>query len=261
MAVKHTPLTKDEIISIIGEENYPNLGQTFTNQISYQYYLSFPEVNQRKVGKANNLQERMTTLCKEWGPIDLANSWYTVHRYDTVVKEEKSLHRQLKTYKIPEDIIGHADGYTEMFRTSVDEALQNFLDKNTIYHFDESYDIVNKTAKVSEKYVPNEMTYLSFFIDKKKADSFCSTYSKKTSNDKLLDAVKNYSKHCKLSKVDITIETYKKSQNEEIVGMPLSKVSETELINSFPKILKTKVEKGYINTGTAIKYLIDFAVT
>lgn len=88
---------------------------------SFLYFVIFPKFQYLKIGKSDNIENRMLGIKKYWGDIDYENSYYLCLPTEKVFKIEKALHNLLEKYKI-KNISG--DGFSEIFDLQVlDSAL------------------------------------------------------------------------------------------------------------------------------------------
>lgn len=83
---------------------------------SFLYFVIFPNYKYLKIGKSNNIENRMLSIRHLWGDIDYENSYYLELPTSKVFKIEKALHNLLDDFKIT-NISG--DGYTEIFSLDV----------------------------------------------------------------------------------------------------------------------------------------------
>ena len=81
-------------------------------ETSHLYLLVFPARKMIKIGKANNIYNRIQALKKYWGEVDYENSYRLVMPQGEVFKLEKTLHYLLAQYQTGTDA---GDGYTELF--------------------------------------------------------------------------------------------------------------------------------------------------
>ena len=79
---------------------------------SHLYLLLFPAKKMIKVGKANNIYNRIQPLRRLWGEVDYVHSYRIVLPQSEVFKLESMLHFLLANYKTDIDA---GDGYTELF--------------------------------------------------------------------------------------------------------------------------------------------------
>ncbi|MGX5055529.1 GIY-YIG nuclease family protein [Enterobacter asburiae] len=79
---------------------------------SFLYLLLFPAKKMMKVGKANNIYNRIQSLKRFWGDVDYAHSYRIALPQSEVFKLEKMLHFLLAKYQTGIDA---GDGYTELF--------------------------------------------------------------------------------------------------------------------------------------------------
>lgn len=91
---------------------------------SFLYFVIFNNCNYLKIGKSNNIENRMIKIRHLWGDIDYENSYCLELPTSKVFKIEKALHNLLDDFKI-KDISG--DGYTEMFSLDVLETALAFI--------------------------------------------------------------------------------------------------------------------------------------
>lgn len=80
---------------------------------SFLYLLLFPAKKMMKVGKANNIYNRIQSLKRVWGDVDYAHSYRIALPQSEVFKLEKMLHFLLAKYQTGIDA---GDGYTERRR-------------------------------------------------------------------------------------------------------------------------------------------------
>ena len=96
------------------------------NQIdSKLYILIFPEKDVLKIGKANDIASRISTLKRYWGAVDHKNSCYLKAPESTVFKIEKSLHLLLEARRVDFDF---GDGKTEFFSIDALELVKKYLE-------------------------------------------------------------------------------------------------------------------------------------
>lgn len=79
---------------------------------SLLYLLLFPANKMIKVGKANNIHNRIQSLRRFWGEVDYERSYQIALPQSEVFKLEKMLHFLLAKYQTGIDA---GDGYTELF--------------------------------------------------------------------------------------------------------------------------------------------------
>mgnify|MGYP004707864913 CR=1 FL=1 len=79
---------------------------------SHLYLLIFPSNKMIKVGKANNIYNRIQSLSRYWGEVDYEHSYRIALPQSEVLKLEKILHFMLAKYQTGIDT---GDGYTELF--------------------------------------------------------------------------------------------------------------------------------------------------
>lgn len=79
---------------------------------SLLYLLLFPANKMIKVGKANNIHNRIQSLRRFWGEVDYERSYQIALPQSEVFKLEKMLHFLLSKYQTGIDA---GDGYTELF--------------------------------------------------------------------------------------------------------------------------------------------------
>jgi hypothetical protein len=83
------------------------------DKLSHIYILIFPALNLIKVGKADNVINRVQTLERIWGNIDYAASFKLIIPAEKVFSLERTLHFFLQQYHIETEDC--RDGYTEVF--------------------------------------------------------------------------------------------------------------------------------------------------
>ncbi|AEV27608.1 hypothetical protein Dsui_3277 [Azospira oryzae PS] len=76
------------------------------------YLLIFPERGIIKIGKADDIHNRIQTLRRWWGEADYEASYYLRAPLEVIFKLEKSLHFFLSQYSVPFE---EGDGRTELF--------------------------------------------------------------------------------------------------------------------------------------------------
>ncbi|MCB5362382.1 GIY-YIG nuclease family protein [Pusillimonas sp. CC-YST705] len=86
---------------------------TVPSQAAYLYLLVFPEKKVVKVGKANDILNRLATLKRWWGEPDYDASYCVKAEESLVFRLERALHCFLDEFDSPED---SGDGHTELFR-------------------------------------------------------------------------------------------------------------------------------------------------
>jgi len=91
------------------------------------YLMVFQEKKVFKIGKADDIENRMDQLRKYWGSPDFNSSYSVEISTDSVFKLEKALHLMLSDYS---EHIGTGDGQTEFFSIS---ALVLVLDYIKLY--------------------------------------------------------------------------------------------------------------------------------
>ena len=113
--------------------------------MSYIYALYFVEPKAVKVGKANNLINRLSDLVSTWGNIDpyRAKAWEIDEQL--VIGQEHQLHNKYKKYQKQ---MPNGDGSTEFFEPEIWELLgDNFVPISKTLVIDK----VNRTAKQKPK--------------------------------------------------------------------------------------------------------------
>lgn len=113
--------------------------------MSYIYALYFVEPKAVKVGKANNLINRLSDLVSTWGNIDpyRAKAWEIDEQL--VIGREQQLHNKYKKYQKQ---MPNGDGSTEFFEPEIWELLgDNFVPISKTLVIDK----VNRTAKQKPK--------------------------------------------------------------------------------------------------------------
>ncbi|WP_038913939.1 GIY-YIG nuclease family protein [Dickeya zeae] len=101
---------------------------------SFLYLLLFPAKKMMKVGKANNIYNRIQSLRRFWGEVDYEHSYRIALPQSEVFKLEKMLHFLLAKDQIAIDA---GDGYTELFSI---EALESAI-KHINYVIE--HDVIN----------------------------------------------------------------------------------------------------------------------
>jgi len=87
------------------------------------YLLIFPERGIIKIGKADDIHNRIQTLRRWWGEVDYEASYYLSASLEVIFKLEKSLHFLLSQYAVPFE---EGDGRTELFSSgALDIALKH----------------------------------------------------------------------------------------------------------------------------------------
>ncbi|AYL68947.1 MULTISPECIES: GIY-YIG nuclease family protein [Citrobacter] len=82
------------------------------DNLSFLYLLIFPAKKMMKIGKANNIYNRIQSLTRTWGEVDFERSYQIIVPQSEVFKLEKMLHFLLTNYQSGIDA---GDGYTELF--------------------------------------------------------------------------------------------------------------------------------------------------
>lgn len=82
-------------------------------KMSNLYIVIFPNYDCFKIGKADNIVNRINVLSPIWGKPDYKNSYHIEITSDKVLKIEKGLHLFLDDFKLN---TLKKDGYTELFR-------------------------------------------------------------------------------------------------------------------------------------------------
>lgn len=87
------------------------------------YLLVFPQKNSLKIGKSDNIQNRINTIKRWWGDIDYESSYSVCADTATVFQLEKALHCLFAPHSIDFE---EGDGKTEFFNLDVlDKALEH----------------------------------------------------------------------------------------------------------------------------------------
>lgn len=87
------------------------------------YLLIFPEQNVVKIGKADDIHNRIKTLRRWWGEADYGASYHLSAPQDVIFKLENSLHFLLAQHAVP---FPEGDGRTELFSmTALEIALKH----------------------------------------------------------------------------------------------------------------------------------------
>jgi hypothetical protein len=94
---------------------------------SYLYLLVFPQKNIIKIGKADDIHNRIQALRRWWGDVDYDASYQLEATQDTVLRLEKSLHFLLSSHAVSFE---QGDGRTELFSYS---ALETALKHIELY--------------------------------------------------------------------------------------------------------------------------------
>lgn len=84
-------------------------------EITNLYVLIFPENKIIKIGKENDIQNRIEVLRRWWGEVDYGSSYYLAIEEKLVYKLEKSLLFLLSTHSADFE---EGDGKTEIFSIS-----------------------------------------------------------------------------------------------------------------------------------------------
>jgi hypothetical protein len=91
------------------------------------YLLVFPDINSIKIGKANDINKRISSLKRWWGQVDYQSSYFVASTEKRVFKIESILHFLLEPYKT---IFNSGDGKEELYSP---EALEIALQYLSIY--------------------------------------------------------------------------------------------------------------------------------
>lgn len=97
------------------------------NTTTYLYILVFPQKNVIKIGKANDIQNRIDSLRRWWGEVNYPASYYLSIEEKSVFKLEKSLHFLLSRYSVE---FNDGDGKSEIF---AHDALEKAIDVIDLY--------------------------------------------------------------------------------------------------------------------------------
>lgn len=90
---------------------------------THLYLLCFPKRKMVKIGKADDVHNRIRTLRQHWGDVDYDASYLLLAPTETVFDLEKSLHKLLSHFSLPFEF---GDGKTELFSDdALDFALQH----------------------------------------------------------------------------------------------------------------------------------------
>lgn len=146
--------------------------------MSYIYALYFVEPKAVKVGKANNLINRLSDLVSTWGNIDpyRAKAWEIDEQL--VIGREQQLHNKYKKYQKQ---MPNGDGSTEFFEPEIWELLDdNFVPISKTLVIDK----VNRTAKQK----PKTHTRITLNFSPEEAEQLSILYS---SNDGIKNELLN----------------------------------------------------------------------
>lgn len=92
-------------------------------ELTHLYILVFPKRRIIKIGKANEIHERIQSLKRWWGEADYEASYHLSAPPDLIFRLEKSLHFLLSKYSVNFD---EGDGRTELFsHDALDTALKH----------------------------------------------------------------------------------------------------------------------------------------
>lgn len=69
------------------------------DNLSFLYLLIFPAQKMMKIGKANNIYNRIQSLTRTWGEVDFERSYQIIVPQSEVFKLEKMLHFLLTNYR------------------------------------------------------------------------------------------------------------------------------------------------------------------
>ncbi|MDC8773343.1 hypothetical protein [Roseateles albus] len=89
------------------------------------YILLFPQKGIIKVGKANDIANRIAALRLSWGRVDYDASYYVLASEDVVFKIESWLKFSLSKYAAP---FREGDGWTEVFTVNALEIALRYID-------------------------------------------------------------------------------------------------------------------------------------
>ena len=92
---------------------------------SYLYVITFPEKRVFKIGKADDIRQRINRLTGWWGQPDYENSYHLMIDRNKVHHLEKSLHHMMDEYKVEFDC---GDGKTELFSMDVLDIALKYID-------------------------------------------------------------------------------------------------------------------------------------
>lgn len=92
-------------------------------ELTHLYILIFPTRGIIKIGKADEVHERIQSLKRWWGDVDYEASYYLSAPSDLILRLEKSLHFLLSKYSVHFEV---GDGRTELFSSdALDTALKH----------------------------------------------------------------------------------------------------------------------------------------
>ncbi len=77
--------------------------ETYTQGSSYVYILIFPKIKGFKVGKADNVHQRISGLTRWWGEVDYAESYTIKVDKKQVFRIEKMFHALLDDFRLDFD--------------------------------------------------------------------------------------------------------------------------------------------------------------
>lgn len=113
-------------------------------QTSHLYILVYTQKNVIKIGKANDVVARITSLKKHWGEPDYKNSYSLEIDADLVFKIEKALHLFLAEHAAG---LSEGDGKTEFFAI---ECLDQVLEYLEVFTKRSDYHVLKKGIKAPE---------------------------------------------------------------------------------------------------------------
>lgn len=209
--------------------------------MSYIYALYFIEQNAVKIGKANNLIDRLSTLVSTWGNIDPKQAYAFEIDEKLVIGKEIQLHNK---YKHLQKTMPKADGSTEFFEPTVLNLLS------------EDFTPISKTLvinKVNQTYKQTPKTYTTLtlnFSPEEKKQIFTMYKSNTNIKNALLDNIQ-----VQLTNDDLTsLQSYE--INKQIIELERENIElkrQLEILKENNCQKKRKLDYQKLRTKWALK--------
>ena len=209
--------------------------------MSYIYALYFIEQNAVKIGKANNLIDRLSTLVSTWGNIDPNRAYAFEIDEKLVIGKEIQLHNK---YKHLQKTMPKADGSTEFFEPTILNLLS------------EDFTPISKTLvinKVNQTYKQTPKTYTTLtlnFSPEEKKQIFTMYKSNTNIKNALLDNIQ-----VQLTSDDLTsLQSYE--NNKQIIELKRENIElkrQLEILRENNCQKKRKLDYQKLRTKWALK--------
>ena len=177
--------------------------------MSYIYALYFDKLNAVKIGKADDLESRLSELVSVWGKIKKGRA----HKVDDifVLKYEKELHNSFSKFKKK---LPQGDGYTEFFEPNI------WLKLNKDNFLPISDSTLRKINNKKQKNNKQNKTSLTLTLTTKQKDTIFKLYQ----NDYELMKKRLMSKFTK--KDENMIELIRNSMQDDLINKMQSEINE-----------------------------------